>query len=167
MVLAVNSSLKLVRYLSNVHTWAISFLRHLANMSSMVPFWALTDSSFVPNLGPASEATPSGGGCLWSYWQLLTFHPTSFPSKTSSATNTYYSSLYIHHHSYSLYITFKQAITSFCYMINSLFHFFGSSWQAGCPRSLVSVTLIKVFWWGAFSSPVNLCSFFETFYGMP
>ncbi len=55
MVLAVNSSLKLVRYLSNVHTWAISFLRHLTNMSSMVPFWASTDSGFVPNLGPASK----------------------------------------------------------------------------------------------------------------
>ncbi len=41
--------------------WAIFFLRHLANMSSMVPFWASTDSGFVPNLGPASEATPSGG----------------------------------------------------------------------------------------------------------
>jgi hypothetical protein len=25
-------------YLNNVHTWAILFLRHLANMSSMVPF---------------------------------------------------------------------------------------------------------------------------------
>ncbi len=49
-------------------------------------------------------------------------------------------SLYIHHHSYLVYITFKQAFTSFYYMIKSLFHFFGSSWQAGCPRSLVSVT---------------------------
>jgi hypothetical protein len=39
-------------YLGNVHTWAISFLRHLANVSSMVPFWASTDSGFVPNLGP-------------------------------------------------------------------------------------------------------------------
>jgi hypothetical protein len=30
----------------------ISFLRHLANMSSMDPFWASTDSVFVPNWGP-------------------------------------------------------------------------------------------------------------------
>ncbi len=36
-----------------------------------------------------------------------------------------------------IYITFKQAFRSFYYMIKSLFHFFGSSWQAGCPRSLV------------------------------
>ncbi len=62
--MAVNSSLKLMHYLSNVHTWALFFLRQLANMSSMVPFWASTDSSFVPNLGPAFEATPSRGGCI-------------------------------------------------------------------------------------------------------
>ncbi len=43
---------KLAHYLNNVHTWAIFFLRHLANMSSMFPFWASTDSGFVPNLGP-------------------------------------------------------------------------------------------------------------------
>jgi hypothetical protein len=48
-------------------------------------------------------------------------------------------------HTYVLYITFKQAFTSFYYMIKSLFHFFGSSWQAGCPRSLVSDTL-NLFW---------------------
>jgi hypothetical protein len=64
MVLALNSSLKLVRYLSNVHTWAIFLLRHLANMFSMVPFWASTDSGFDPIQGPESEATLSGGGCL-------------------------------------------------------------------------------------------------------
>ncbi len=53
-----------IHYLGNVHTWAIFFLRPLANTSSMVPLWASTDSGFVPNLGPVSEATPSGGGCL-------------------------------------------------------------------------------------------------------
>jgi hypothetical protein len=51
-----NSSFRRAHYLSNVRTWAISFLCHLANMSSMVPFWASTGSGFVPNLGPASEA---------------------------------------------------------------------------------------------------------------
>ncbi len=69
---AVNSFLIHIHYLSNVHTWAIFFLRHLANMSSMVPFWASTDSSFVPNLGPASEATPS------IHVLFLTIHLTSF-----------------------------------------------------------------------------------------
>ncbi len=34
--LVKNSSFIFTHYLSNVHTWAIFFLRHLANMSSMV-----------------------------------------------------------------------------------------------------------------------------------
>ncbi len=33
--------------LSNVHNWAIFFLKHLANMSCMVPFWASTDYGSV------------------------------------------------------------------------------------------------------------------------
>ncbi len=37
---------------SNVHIWAMFFLRHLANMSCMVPFWASNDSGFVPIWGP-------------------------------------------------------------------------------------------------------------------
>jgi hypothetical protein len=45
------------------------------------------------------------------------------------------------HHSYLLYITFIRTFTSFIDMSYSHFHFFGSSWQAGCPRSLVSDTL--------------------------
>ncbi len=36
---------------SNVHTWASFFLRHLANTSFMVPFWASTDSGSVPIRG--------------------------------------------------------------------------------------------------------------------
>ncbi len=34
-----------------VHTWASFFLRHLVNMSFMVPFWASTDSGSVPISG--------------------------------------------------------------------------------------------------------------------
>ncbi len=37
--------------LSNVHTWASFFLRHLASTSFMVPFWASTDSGSVPISG--------------------------------------------------------------------------------------------------------------------
>ncbi len=37
--------------LGDVHTWASFFLRHLANMSFMVPFWASTDSDSVPIWG--------------------------------------------------------------------------------------------------------------------
>jgi hypothetical protein len=47
---------------------------------------------------------------------------------------------YIQHYSYLLYITFAHTLASFIYMTYSHFHFFGSSWQAGCPRSLVSYT---------------------------
>jgi hypothetical protein len=139
---AVNSSLILIRYLSNVHTWAIFFLRHLANMSSMVPSWASTGSGFVSNLGPVSEATPSGGGCLYSYWQLLTFHPISFPSETSLATYMYCSSLYIQPHSYLLYITFRQAVTLFITwqihsFITSVLHSRPAALGLSCPIHLM------------------------------
>jgi hypothetical protein len=30
----------------------------------MVPFWTSTGFGFVPNMGPAPEATPSVGDCL-------------------------------------------------------------------------------------------------------
>ncbi len=39
-------------YLSNVHTWAIFFLRHLANMSSMIPSWASLAPALFPIWGP-------------------------------------------------------------------------------------------------------------------
>jgi hypothetical protein len=42
------SSLHFAHNLSNVHLWAMFFLRHLANMSCIVPFWASTGSGFVP-----------------------------------------------------------------------------------------------------------------------
>jgi hypothetical protein len=48
MIFGCNSSLILVHYLSNVHTWAIFFLRHLANMSSMVP----SEHQLAPALSP-------------------------------------------------------------------------------------------------------------------
>jgi hypothetical protein len=44
-----------VHHLSNVHTWAMFFLRHLANMSCMVSFWASTGSGFVHICGPRTE----------------------------------------------------------------------------------------------------------------
>ncbi len=52
MVFCYKSSWRTVHYLINVRTWAIFFSRHLANVSSMVPLWASTDSGSVPNLGP-------------------------------------------------------------------------------------------------------------------
>jgi hypothetical protein len=46
-----NSPLQLVHNLSNVHTWAMYFLRHLANMSFMVPLQASTGSGSLPIWG--------------------------------------------------------------------------------------------------------------------
>jgi hypothetical protein len=56
MQLVKNSSFTLTHRLSNVHTWAIFFLKHLANTSSMVPFWASTDS-----------LCPQSGARVWSH----------------------------------------------------------------------------------------------------
>ncbi len=72
---------------------------------------------------------------------MLIFHPTSFPSETSSATYMYCFLQHIQHHSYLLYITFIRTKYLFYLHDIPLFYFFGSSWQAGCPRSLVSVTV--------------------------
>ncbi len=46
---------------------------------------------------------------------------------------------YVYCHSYLLYITFKQYLHPFITR-QSFYHFFGSSWQADCSRSLVSDT---------------------------
>ncbi len=137
MVFAVNSSLRLVRYLSNVHTWAIFFLRHLANTSSMVPFWASTDSGFVPNLGPASEEVVYSPNDSCSHFTQRLF-PPKLPQQH---TCTIYS---IHSPSFKLIIPHIQAsiyILLLLYMTKSLYHFFGSSWQADWSRSLVSDTI--------------------------
>ncbi len=48
---------------------------------------------------------------------------------------------YIHRHSYLLDITFKQYLHSFITR-QSFYHFFNSSWQADCSRSLMSDTFI-------------------------
>jgi hypothetical protein len=44
-------------------------------------------------------------------------------------------------HAHILYITFIHTFTSLCYRSHSHLHFFWSSWQAGCPRLLVSNTI--------------------------
>ncbi len=134
--LVKNSSLTLKHYLSNVHTWATFFLRHLANMSSMVPFWASIDSVFVPNWGPRlkprrqEEVVSIPNDSCSHFTQslslrnlhvlLITIHPTSFI-------------LIIHHIHTSIYIFYLHDI-----FILSL----PQIPMAGCPRSFVSDTLI-------------------------
>ncbi len=75
--------------LTNVHTWAISFLRHLTNTSCMVTFFASTDSGPVPIWGPVrSQAVQRR-----LFIVLMTaahISPTSFPSESSSATHKDY-----------------------------------------------------------------------------
>ncbi len=124
----------------NVHTWAISFLRHLAIMSGMVPFWASTDSVFVPNWGlrpkprcPEEVVYTPNDSCS---------HFTQSLALRNFLSNIHVLLITIHsHHSYLLYITFIQATIAFIYMTYSHFHFPRLSWQAGCPRSFVSDTI--------------------------
>ncbi len=141
MVLVVDTSLKLVRYLSNVHTCAIFFLRHLAN--TYVQRGPLLSVNWL-RLCPQSGARVRSHGIQRRLFIVLMTaahdSPNVFSLRNFLGNIHVLFSLYIHHHSYLLYITFKQAFTSFYYMIKSLFHFFGSSWQAGCPRCLVSDT---------------------------
>ncbi len=91
-----------------------------------------------------------GGPCVWSpaIWRRLFIvlmtaahiHPTSFPSETFSATYTNYFLSYKHIiHTYYTSHLYAHLRLLF-YMSCSHIHFFGSSWQAGCPRLLVSDT---------------------------
>ncbi len=103
--------LELNRYLSNVHTWAISFLRHLANTSRMAPFWASTDSGFVPNPSPRpklrcpEEVVYSPNDSCSHFTQRL-FPPKLPPQHTCTIFIIHSSSLIliIHHIQVSKYI---------------------------------------------------------------
>ncbi len=100
--------------------------KHLANMSSIIPFWASTDSGFVPIWGPRlkprrpEEVVYSLNDSCSHFTQRL------FPPKLSQQhTCTIF---IIHSSSFILIIHHIQASNyTFCYMINSLIHFFGSS----------------------------------------
>jgi hypothetical protein len=135
-----NFSLHFSHSLSNVHTWAMFFLRHLANMSCMVPFWASTGSGFVPVWGgprlkprrPEKVVYSLNDSCLHFTQSLF---PPKLPQQhtrlISYSTST--SFMLVIHHIY-LHLLF--------YMSCSHIHFFGSSWQAGCSRLLVSDTIL-------------------------
>ncbi len=122
----------------NVHTRAISFLRHLANMSSMVPFWASTDSVFVPNWGPRPKPRHPEE-VVYIPNDSCSHFTNVFPSETSSATCMY--CLLRYTHIIHTYYTFIRATIAFIYMTYSRFHYPRLPWQAGCPRSFVSDTL--------------------------
>ncbi len=112
--------------LCNVNTWAISFLRHLANIFSMVPFWASTDSDFVPIWGPRpklcrpEEIIYSPNDSCSHFTQRL--FPPKLPRNIHELFLTIHSTSFIsivHHIHASNYILI--------YITYSLFHFFGSS----------------------------------------
>ncbi len=90
MVFCCDSSWRTVHYLFNVRTWAIFFLRHLANMSSMVPLRGSTDSGFVPNLGPRIRSHAVRRRLFIVLMIAAHISPNVFPSETSSATYMYY-----------------------------------------------------------------------------
>jgi hypothetical protein len=112
--------------------------------SRICPPWSPSEHQLTPALSPIwglrpkpcrpEEVVYSPNDSSSHFTQRL------FPLQLPRNIHNYFLR-YILHHSYLLYITFTQAIISFIYITYSLFHFFGSSWQAGCPRSLVSDTL--------------------------
>jgi hypothetical protein len=57
MAFAVISSLRLAHNLSNVHTWAIFFLRHLAN--TVRPAWSPFEHQLTPALSPIWGPSPT------------------------------------------------------------------------------------------------------------
>jgi hypothetical protein len=115
MVFAVNSSLRLVRYLSNVHTWAIFFLRHLANTSSLVPFEHQLTPALSPIWGPGpkprrpEEVVYSQNDSCSHFTQRL-FPPKLPQQHTCSIFNIHSPSfiLIIHHIQESIYILLLQ-----------------------------------------------------------
>ncbi len=102
----------------NVHTWAIFFLRHLANMSCMVPFWASTDSGSVPIWGPRPKPRRPedivyilNESC--SHFTQRLFTP-KVPLHTHGCFLLY--TQYIEYHSYLLYYTSHLHIHSQLYL---------------------------------------------------
>ncbi len=121
--LAVNYSLKFIHYLSNVHTWAIFFLRHLANMSR----WSPSEHQLTPALSPIWSPCPKlrrpeevvcspNDSCSHLTQRL-------FPQQHTCTILLYTFTLI---HTYYTLHSSKQ-LHSFIYMTNPLFHFFGSS----------------------------------------
>jgi hypothetical protein len=103
----------------------------------MVPFWASTDSVFVPNRGPRPK--PHRPEEVVYIPNDSCSHITQRLSLQNFLSNIHVLLITIHScHSYLVYITFIRATIAFIYMTYSRFHFPRLPWQAGCPRSFVS-----------------------------
>jgi hypothetical protein len=126
---------------SNVHTWAMFFLRHLANMSCMVPFLASTGSGFVPIWGARVRSHAVRRRLFIVLMAAAHISPNVFSLRKflNNIQGLYLtvqaiSFILIIHHIYTHIYIF------YFYTSCSHVHFFGSSWQAGCPWLLVSDT---------------------------
>ncbi len=122
--------------------------------SRTCPAWSPVEHQLTPVLSPIwgprpkprrqEEVVYSLNDSCSHFTQRL--FPPKLPQQHTCTISTIHSSsfiLIIHHIQANNY--------TFYYMINPLVHFFGSSQQAGCPRSLVSVTIlilncVQVFW---------------------
>jgi hypothetical protein len=114
--------------------------------SRICPAWSPSEHQLAPALSPIWGIRSHAVRRRLFIVLMTAAHisPNVFPSETSSATYMYCFLRYIQNHSYLLYITSTWTIKPFIYMTYSQFHFFRSSWQAGCPRSFVSDTRNKI-----------------------
>jgi hypothetical protein len=124
--------------MSNVHTWAMFFLRHLANMSCMVPFWASTGSGSVPIWGARVRShavlrrlfivlitAAHISSNVFSLWKFLSNIQGLFLTVHSNIIHTYYT-----------YITFIHRFTSFILYVlftYSLLRIFMAGWLPSAP----------------------------------
>jgi hypothetical protein len=134
-----------------VHEWAMYIMYILGLCSSwgtsrICPAWSPSEHQLAPALSPlgapvrshavgrrlfkvlmtAAHISPN----VFSLWKFLSNIQGLFLTVHSNISHTYYTShLYAH-----LHLLF--------YTSCSHIHFFGSSWQAGCPRLLVSDTVM-------------------------
>ncbi len=126
------------------------FLRHLANMSRMVPFWASTDSGSVPIWGPRPKPCCPEEGVYFLNDSCSHFTQHLFPLRVPQHTRDYFllCAQYIEYHSCLLYITFIHTFTS---LFTCLIHDFISSNLPGrlaargflCPIQLVHINILN------------------------
>ncbi len=130
--------------------WAMYILRLSSSWgtSQICPTWSPSEHQLAPALSPIWGPRPkprrpeqvvnSPNDSRSHFTQHL--FPPKLPKQHTWITS--YGTLNIIH--IFLYITFTRTFISFIYMTYSHFHFFRSSWQAGCPRSFVSDILLPM-----------------------
>jgi hypothetical protein len=142
MVFAVNSSLRLAHYLSNV--LYILGLSSSCGTSRIRPAWSSFEHQVTPALSPLwgprpkprrpEEVVYSPNDSCSHFTQRL--FPLKLPQQHTCTIFSIHSPsfiLIIHHIQANIYILLLQD--------KSFYHFFGSSWQADCSWSLLSDTI--------------------------